>query len=90
MRSSRGVTALLLCLVLLVLLSGCLGINDSPGKRLVRKRCSVCHSTARIYAHKRGEKEWRQVVEAMIGHGAKLAPGEKEKIIRFLSENYGK
>ena len=84
----KGVLAVALAVPLA--LSGCLGINDSPGKRVVRKRCSVCHSTARIYAHHRSEKEWREVVEAMIGHGARLTPQEKELLLRYLTTELGR
>ncbi len=73
----------------IVLISGChIEINDSLGKALVRKRCTNCHSTASIYRRGRSPQEWKELVDAMIGHGAKLTEEERKTIVKFLSEEY--
>ena len=67
---------------------GCVSFDASPGKRLIRKRCTACHSTARIYKRGRGLEEWTRVVDRMVAHGARLEKGEREQIIEFLASRY--
>jgi len=75
-----------MCLVFFI--AGCQDNQNGvkkEGVNLIKERCTACHSTDRIYKSRRSQDEWNQIIERMIRHGAELEPGDKEKIISFLT-----
>ncbi|WP_456432790.1 hypothetical protein [Thermosulfuriphilus sp.] len=76
-----------LTLVLPFFLASC---DRGPGENreveaIIKKRCSLCHTTERIYKAKFSREEWEKTVDRMIRHGAELTSEEREKIVEFLS-----
>lgn len=56
-----------------------------PGERLLRERCTVCHTLAVTDGVARGTIGWRFTVERMRWwHGARLGPGESAAIAGHL------
>ncbi len=53
---------------------------------LIKKRCTICHTTERIYKARQGRAWWEQTIDRMIRHGAELTPDERKEIIDFLSQ----
>ncbi|MBN2304351.1 MAG: hypothetical protein JXQ72_07745 [Anaerolineae bacterium] len=56
------------------------------GEALVMERCSVCHTTDRIFSAVKTADEWTVTVDRMIGNGATLNEAEREAVIAYLSE----
>lgn len=59
-----------------------------PALDLINERCSVCHSTADIFAQRKGPDDWAQTVDFMVERGAQLSPEETDKVIEYLSTNF--
>jgi hypothetical protein len=68
-------------------------LKDGPGKPEVISQCSVCHSldyitmNARIQDHAGWEKTVNKMIDVM---GAPIADADKQTIIDYLVQNYGK
>jgi hypothetical protein len=62
--------------------------GDTAAKKLVEKKCSLCHSVDRAYEADKTHTEWEQTVKKMIGYSDQmnfLNQKEKETIIDFLA-----
>lgn len=55
------------------------------GAALVEERCTVCHSSDRIYSADKDEAGWTATVDRMIGNGAQLNDEERQLVIDYLS-----
>ena len=85
-------------LFLFFLLSGCFcltacdmsGFSSDPRRRLVKQKCSACHSTKRIYKSHRTRVEWGEIIDRMVRHGAQLEDEEKGEILGYLTRDYGR
>lgn len=66
------------------------GVTEAPGKALLETRCTVCHNLERVQKKKLDDAGWEEVVKRMVKHGAKLHDAEKEALVTYLAENYGK
>ncbi len=82
MRLSK-IIAIVIVSFLLLSLSGC--VNGDKGSRLIKARCTSCHSTKRIYAHKRDKTEWLDIIKRMERHGAVLNSNERAFLVDYLS-----
>ncbi len=78
---------LILSGLILSALSGCpsLGKDETGAKKIIRRRCTGCHSTRRIFKKDRTRVEWEKIIDRMVRHGAELKPGEKQKIVNLLA-----
>ena len=68
-------------------------LKERPGKTQVIAQCSVCHSldyiTMNARIHDRGG--WEKTVNKMINiMGAPIADADKQVIIDYLAQNYGR
>ncbi len=66
------------------------GTGDMSARKLINNKCSICHSTTRIFAEKRSRQEWDAIVDRMIRHGAKLDGAEEEAVKGYLLKEYAK
>ncbi len=65
------------------------GTGSLSARKIIREKCSACHTTERIFKASRKSQEWNYIIDRMIRHGAVLEP-EEEKIIRnYLIMEYG-
>ncbi len=73
--------------LILAVFSGCssIGPDKTGAKKIIRRRCTGCHSTRRIFKKRRTRDEWEKVIDRMIRHGAELKPDEKQRIIELLT-----
>jgi len=55
------------------------------GKKLVEERCTVCHSTDKIYSEVEDRAGWEKYVDNMIKRGAKLNTEERGKVLDYLT-----
>src|SRR5258708_1088213 len=65
-------------------------LPDSPGKDVVVKLCTSCHDADNFTTKKHTKKEWKSVVDTMIGYGAEITDEQAEIITTYLTKNYGK
>jgi mono/diheme cytochrome c family protein len=63
---------------------------NADGAALLDDRCSVCHSPDRAKQAPRSKPEWEKTVSRMIDKGAQLNDAEKQALIDYLAQNYGK
>ena len=64
--------------------------GDAPGKVLLEARCAVCHDLERVQKKKADRAGWEQIVDEMIGKGAKLDDAEREAVVGYLTAAYEK
>jgi len=60
-------------------------VTTSDGEKLVKERCTVCHSLDRVHKAKKDKTGWEKIVNQMIGNGAKLNDTERQAVVDYLS-----
>jgi cytochrome c5 len=68
-------------------------LKDRPGKTQVATQCSICHSLDYITQHAAilDRAGWEKTVDKMINSmGAPINDADKQIIIDYLAQNYGK
>lgn len=60
------------------------------GAALLEDRCSECHSTNRVKQAPRSKSDWESNVTRMIQKGANLSDAEKQALVDYLAQTYGK
>jgi mono/diheme cytochrome c family protein len=63
---------------------------NSDGAALLDQRCSACHNPDRAKQAPRSKPEWEKTVSRMIGKGAQLNDAEKQTLVDYLAQTYGK
>jgi mono/diheme cytochrome c family protein len=63
---------------------------NTDGAALLDQRCSACHSPDRAKQAPRSKPEWEKTVSRMIGKGAQLNDAEKQTLVDYLAQTYGK
>ncbi len=64
-------------------------LPDGPGKDLVQKTCTGCH-TADTFSHQRKDKEhWNQVIDNMASKGLAASDDDLDKIATYLATYLG-
>jgi cytochrome c2 len=77
----------LMTLILILAIISIASAADISPKDIIEKRCTVCHSTNRVYDAKKSKADWESTVVRMISYGAQLNQDEREAVINYLSEN---
>jgi hypothetical protein len=68
-------------------------LKDRPGKNLVVAQCAICHSLDYITVHAAilDRPGWEKTVGKMINSmGAPINDADRQIIIDYLAQNYGK
>jgi thiosulfate/3-mercaptopyruvate sulfurtransferase len=60
-------------------------VTTLDGEKLLKERCTVCHSLDRVYKAKKDKAGWEKTVNQMIGKGAELNDAERQAVIDYLS-----
>jgi cytochrome c5 len=55
------------------------------GKAIVNNACTKCHSIKRVESAKKNASEWEATLDRMIKKGAKVTPGERETVLKYLN-----
>jgi mono/diheme cytochrome c family protein len=63
---------------------------DGPGKTVLMKVCTQCHSADSIASLQRTKDEWKDTIDAMKGYGAEATDEELAIILDYLVKNFGK
>jgi hypothetical protein len=61
------------------------------GAGLLERACTQCHPLRGLSAYQDywGAREWRSMIQTMVGYGARLSPEEADALARWLGRNYG-
>lgn len=60
-----------------------------PAKTIIQQRCTACHVATQFTTKHKTADQWSQTVETMIGLGAKIDDADFDKIVDYLTANYG-
>lgn len=96
-RHTRRAVVSGVCVALAAALSGCASTSapepatappteSSPAATLVDQKCSMCHTTERVYGADYDAAKWASTIERMEQNGLVISPDEKQAIIDFLVE----
>ena len=61
---------------------------DGPGKDILEKKCSACHSPSQVTTVGRSAEEWQEVTVAMIDLGAELNEEEVKVLVEYLAKHF--
>ena len=65
--------------------SGDGGSSVADGAALLQGRCTVCHSTSRIFGASKDLAGWQSTIDRMVGKGAKLTAEEQAVLAEYLA-----
>lgn len=65
------------------------GFPDGPDKAMVEQKCTGCHVGTQVTTQRRTPAQWAETVEKMASFGASISDDEFEKIVAYLSKNFG-
>lgn len=54
------------------------------GAALVERRCTMCHTTERVYSKDYDAEQWDDTIERMKRNGLVISDEEKQQIIEYL------
>ena len=74
----------------LIALLGSRCTSATPPDVLVRERCTECHSLAPVEVQGRTFQQWESTVYRMVNLGARLNASESQRVIEYLTANYGR
>lgn len=58
---------------------------EAPEAALVEQRCTMCHSTERVYSKDYDAATWTATIDRMVQNGLVIADDEKQAIIDYLA-----
>ena len=64
-------------------------LPDGPGKAVVAKVCTECHSVDRMRTLRIGKDDWDEKIADMIDRGATATDAEKQALATYLTANFG-
>ncbi|MBB3956703.1 c-type cytochrome [Novosphingobium sediminicola] len=59
------------------------------GQAAVQTACAACHPPAIVAGKRYDADKWAEVVDQMIGKGAKVSDADYDVIVAYLARNYG-
>ncbi len=64
-------------------------LPDGPGKAIIKRSCSPCH-TASVIITKPGhtDEDWADILNKMVGRGAVLSDEDGDTLMQYLSTNF--
>jgi hypothetical protein len=65
------------------------GLPEGPGKELILRSCTMCHSAAQIVYKPRAPDDWTDLIGKMVDRGAALTPEEQDAVYAYLVKNFG-
>ena len=58
-------------------------------QQMVSGRCIICHSLEVIAQQRQTRAEWEAIVDRMISYGVPVGPGDRERIVAYLTKHLG-
>ncbi len=69
---------------------GASGLPQGPGRKTVQRVCATCHALDVVTDKKLDRGQWHDIVNEMIGFGAKLTKSQAADVVSYLTKNFGK
>ncbi len=63
---------------------------DGPGKVILMRACTQCHTADPIASLHRTKDEWKDTLDAMKGYGAEVTDEDLGVLLDYLAKNFGK
>ncbi len=63
---------------------------ESKGKQIVKAKCVDCHDLHMVETARHTRNEWRGVLTAMTGRGARLTAEEASTVLDYLAANFAR
>jgi hypothetical protein len=60
-------------------------LPEGPNRELVEAVCGSCHDIEMVAIGRRSEERWRLTIDEMVGYGLRVAPADRELILRYLA-----
>lgn len=64
-------------------------LPDGAGKEELQRVCGACHGVDIVTSERKDKEGWGQVVDDMVSRGANGTEAELNKIIDYLTTNFG-
>ncbi|MBS0393016.1 MAG: cytochrome c [Proteobacteria bacterium] len=64
-------------------------LPDGPGREVVLRACSQCHSLENVLRSRLTRRQWEARIDEMLARGAKLTDEEIDLVADYLSANFG-
>ena len=64
-------------------------LPEGPGRAILVRSCFQCHAVQLVVESRKTEREWKETVTRMVGHGASLTAQEQEVLIKYAAEYFG-
>jgi mono/diheme cytochrome c family protein len=65
-------------------------VTNLDGAKLLQDRCADCHSPDKVKDRPQTKDQWNHLVANMINRGANLNDAEKQALVDYLAQTYGK
>jgi cytochrome c5 len=62
------------------------GGEEDPSRALVESKCSLCHTTERVWSADYDRATWEATVDRMKANGLVITDEEYEEVVTYLSE----
>ena len=64
-------------------------LPDGPGRDLIARKCTQCHSLENVTRTRHTRKQWEAQLDTMIARGARLSDEDFERIADYLAAELG-
>lgn len=64
-------------------------LPPGPARKTVERVCGTCHELNVVTDKKLERAQWQDIVNEMIGFGAKLSKGQVTDVVNYLAKNFG-
>ena len=83
----RSLTVAVLCAAPMALAADTL--PPGPARKTVERVCAHCHELDVVTDKKLDRAQWQDIVNEMIGFGAKLGKSQATDVVDYLAKNFG-
>jgi mono/diheme cytochrome c family protein len=64
-------------------------LPPGPGRDVLLRNCSTCHTALNVTTERHDAAGWDQVIGTMIDRGAKVSDADQDAIQAYLAKNFG-
>ena len=83
----RLLTAAILCCA--PVMFGATALPEGPARKTVERVCANCHELDVVTDKRLDRAQWQDIVNEMIGFGAKLSKSRAPDVVDYLAKNFG-
>ena len=89
MKLARGLSLVALAIAAQLAVAEAPVLPDGPGKAVVERACTRCHSLDNVVHARRTRKQWEAELDVMISRGATLSDDEFDGVAEYLATHFG-